>query len=213
MDESGATIMYFHMPPSMGGLAGDSAVPGLYARHRPWGIDGAWSQQTRVLGRFGFAPIPARTDDGVFHVFWRGMLADSLVLNHAATRDFKSWQLDRTVLPSEVQYYDVAPEDSAVRIVMVQTDDPNGMDMKYSRLLSGTWGPGGFSRFEVVPMGEPAGSALISRLARDTEALVWPGMRLATQSTRHPGKGPEKWESYVPMTMVARHVRRCSAAR
>ncbi|HEY2164353.1 MAG TPA: hypothetical protein VGH04_10195, partial [Gemmatimonadaceae bacterium] len=148
--------------------------------------------------------------DGVFHVFWRGLLADSLILHHAATRDFKSWRLDQIKLPSEVQNIDAAPEDAGVRIVMVQTDDPNGMDMKYSRLLSGTWGPAGFSPFETVPIVNPAGRTTISNIAADTEAVVWPGMRLATQSTRHPGNGPSKWESYVPVTMIARHVRRCS---
>jgi hypothetical protein len=91
--------------------------------------------------------------------------------------------------------------------------DPNGMDMKYSNLLSGMWGRGGFSTFETVPIVKPAGTATISRAAKDTEALVWPGMRLAIQSTRHPGNGPSKWESYVPATMLARHVRRCSSGR
>jgi len=55
---------------------------------------------------------------------------------------------------------------------MLQTDDPNGMDMKYSNLLSGTWGRGGFSAFETVPVVKPAGTATISRVAKDTEALV-----------------------------------------
>jgi hypothetical protein len=211
VDGSGATITYFHMLPSMGGVATDSVAPGLYARHRAWG--GAWGPEARVLDRAGFAPIPARTADGAFHVFWRGLLGDSLVLHHATTRDFKSWRLDQTTLPKEVQTIDVAPEDAGVRIVMLQTDDPNGMDMKYSNLLSGTWGRGGFSTFETVPFVKPAGATTISQVATDTEVLIWPGMRLATQSTRHPGNGPSKWESYVPVTMLARHVRRCSSGR
>jgi hypothetical protein len=163
-----------------------------------------------VLDRPGFAPTPLRGADGVFHVFWRGMLADSSILHHATTRDFKSWQLDQTLLPNEVQGIDVAPEDAGVRIVMLQTDDVNGLDMKYSRILSGTWGPGGFSAFETVPIAKPGGPLAISSVARDTEVVVWPGMRLATQSSRHPGNGPSKWQSYVPAAMLARHVRRCT---
>ena len=211
VDESGATITYFHMLPSMGGVATDSVAPGLYARHRPWG--GAWGPEARVLDRPGFAPIPVQTTGGVFHIFWRGLLGDSLLLHHAATRNFKSWRLDQATLPKEIQNIDVAAEDAGVRIVMVQTDDPNGMDMKYSKLLSGRWGPDGFSAFETVPTAKPGGRSTISRIASDTEAVAWPAERLAIQSTRHPGNGPSKWESYVPATMLARHVRRCSSAR
>jgi hypothetical protein len=50
--------------------------------------------------------------------------------------------------------------------------DPNGMDMKYSNLLSGMWGRGGFSTFETVPIVKPAGTATISRVAKDMEALL-----------------------------------------
>ncbi len=211
IDGSGATIAYFHMLPSMGGVATDSVAPGLYARHRAWG--GPWSPEARVLEGPGFAPIPVQTADGVFHIFWRGLLADSSILHHAATRDFKSWRLDQTTLPHDVQNIDVAPEDAGVRIVIVQTDDPNGMDMKYSNLLSGRWGPDGFSAFETVPIAKPGGWSTISRIAPDTEAVEWPAERLAIQSTRHPGKGPSRWESYVPATMLARHVRRCPSGR
>jgi hypothetical protein len=199
------------MLPSMGGVATDSVPPGLYARHRPWG--GEWGPETRVHDRPGFAPIPVQTTDGVFHIFWRGLLADSSYLYHAATQDFRSWRLDQTTLPHDVQNVDIAAEDAGVRIVMVQTDDPNGMDMKYSNLLSGRWGPDGFSAFETVPIAKPGGWSTISRIAADTEAVEWPAERLAIQSTRHPGNGPSKWESYVPATMLARHVRRCSSGR
>ncbi len=211
IDASGTTITYFHMLPSMGGVATDSVAPGLYARHRPWA--GEWGPETRVSDRPGFAPVPARTADGAFHVFWRGLLADSSLLVHAVTRDLKSWRLDQTTLPHDVQNVDVVAEEASVRIVMVQTDDPNGMDMKYSNLLSGTWGPTGFSAFETVPIAKPGGWSAISRIAPDTEAVEWPAERLAIQSTRHPGKGPSRWESYVPATMLARHVRRCSSGR
>jgi hypothetical protein len=209
IDESGATIMYFHMLPSMGGIAGDTLVPGLYARHRPWG-GGPWGPETRVLGRPGFAPVPLRGADGVFHVFWRGMLADSSILHHAATHDFNSWQLDQITVPTDVHDIDVAPEDAGVRIVMLQTDDVNGLDEKYARILSATWGPGGFSALETAPIAKAGGPLAISPIARDTEVVVWPGMRLATQSTKHPGKGPSRWQSYVPAEMLARHVRRCA---
>ncbi len=211
IDASGATITYFHMLPSMGGVATDSVAPGLYARHRPWG--GEWGPESRVLDHPGFAPITVRTTDGAFHVFWRGLLADSSTLQHAATRDFKSWRLDQARVPKEIQNVDVAPEDAGVRIVMLQTDDPNGMDMKYSNLLSATWGPSGFSAFETVSIVKQAGAPTISNVANDTEAIVWPAMRLATQSTRHPGRGPSRWESYVPVTILARHVRRCPSGR
>ena len=163
-DGSGTTITYFHMLPSMGGVATDSVAPGLYARHRPWG--GEWGPETRVSDRPGFAPIPVRTADGAFHVFWRGLLADSSLLFHSATRDFKSWRLDQATLPHDVQSVDVVAEDANVRIVMVQTDDPNGMDMKYSNLLSGTWGPTGFSAFETVPIAKPGGWSAISASRR-----------------------------------------------
>jgi len=211
IDGSGTTITYFHMLPSMGGVAADSVALGLYARHRPW--SGAWGPEIRVLDRPGFAPIPVQTANGAFHIFWRGLLADSSILHHATTRDFKSWRLDHATLPKDIRNIDVAPEDAGIRIVMLQTDDPNGMDMRYSNLLSGTWGPDGFSAFETVPIVKQPGTATISHVAADTEAVVWSGMRLMTQSTRHPGSGPSRWESYVPATVLARHVRRCSSGR
>jgi len=211
MDRSGATIAYFHMPASTGGIPGDPASPGLYVRHRPW--SGAWGPETRVLDREGSAPIPSHTHDGAFHVFWRGLAPDSVTLHHATTRDFKSFQLDQAMVPGDVVSFDLAPEDDGVRIVMLQTDDVNGLDMKYSRILSGTWGPRGFSAFETVPLAKPAGPPAISSFGRDTETVVWPGMRLATQSTRHPGTGPSKWQSWVPATVLVRHVRRCAPTR
>jgi len=116
-------------------------------------------------------------------------------------------------VPGDVVSFDLAPEDDGVRIVMLQTDDVNGLDMKYSRILSGTWGPRGFSAFETVPLAKPAGPPAISSFGRDTETVVWPGMRLATQSTRHPGTGPSKWQSWVPATVLVRHVRRCAPTR
>src|SRR4029077_9412102 len=70
IDASGTTITYFHMLPSMGGVATDSVAPGISARHRSWG--GAWGPETSVHDGAGHSPIPVGTTDGVFHVFWRG---------------------------------------------------------------------------------------------------------------------------------------------
>jgi len=60
------------------------------------------------------------------------------------------------------------------RITMAHSDDANGMDMEHSSPLSGRWGRGGFSAFETVPFPQPGGSAMLSRLARDTETMIWP---------------------------------------
>ncbi len=207
MDRSGTTVAYFRLSAPSGGRTPSDSL-GLYARHRPWG--GAWGPETQVYAHEGFSSIAVETRDGVFHLFWHGMSgADSSILHHAETRDFKSWQLAQVSLPPDIQSIEGAPEGNGARIVMLQADSPNGLEMKYSRLVTVGWGPSGFSAFDSIPGAHPGDFPSISRVANDTSVVIWDGMRVAVQSTRHPRKGPSHWTSYVPVTILARHVRDC----
>ncbi len=207
MDHSGTTVAYFRLSAPTGGRTPSDSV-GLYARHRPWG--GAWGPETQVYAHEGFSSIAIEARDGVFHLFWHGIGgADSSILHHAATRDFKSWQLAQVSLPPDIQSIEGAREGNGARIVMLQADSPNGMEMKYSNLVTVGWGPSGFSAFDSIPRAHPGDLPSISRVANDTSVVVWDGMRLAVQPTRQPEKGPSHWTSYVPVTILARHVQDC----
>ncbi len=207
MDRSGTTVAYFRPTNPGTKPAPDSAPPGLYVRHRAWG--GAWGPEIAVSDRPGFSPIPVETADGTFHVFWRGLFADSASLHHAATRDFKTWHFDQIDLPKDIQSIDAAAEGAGVRVVMMQTDDVNGLDQKYANLLTVGWRTAGFSALDTISGSHPAGIPAISRASNDTDVVSWGGARVATYTTMQKGK-PFRYQSIVPVTVLSRHVRDCS---
>ncbi|MEP6495371.1 MAG: hypothetical protein ABJF01_21980 [bacterium] len=204
MNDFGATVVYVRPAPSAG-RAG--AAPGLYARHRAF--RGGWGPETLVRVGPAYSPIPLYATDGTFHVLWRGMGTDSMVLRHAASRDFTTWQLNQVPLPRDVQGMDAVAEGDGARIVMQQSDRANASDIKYAHLVTLSLDRSGFSAFETLAVAGPVSSPTISRIAGDTSILIWSGQRLFSYSTSTPGHGPTQFTSLVPVTLLSRHVGDC----
>lgn len=198
-DDAGATVAYVR-PRLQKPRSPSGSAPGLYVRRRRF--DSSWGPETLITAGDAYSPMAIRTPDGTLHLFWR---RSATALYRARSRDGASWIIDSVPVPHDIQNFDAAPEAGGLRVVMQQADDPNDIDQKYSRILSFAWTPAGASPMETLPATKAQQPTIIS-VSPDTSIMLWTGERGVTFSSRDPKRGPSRYVSIVPATILARHV-------